>query len=610
MNRKELLSQINEWHEKNKHQKIINTIEALPKEEWGYELTCLLARAYNNVSPEPNDWPNDLGRAVSLLESVREDGKDDALWHFRLGYALYFLDREDEALPCFRRAAELDPNDSDALYFIGECEKTLVSKAVMYTEEEMEAVEKHIVKYFGEFEKVFHEIVSPDIHVDICMIPPNEERDYCTLVTMGMGAYRMNIPEEFAEYRLGRAELAIALPSGWKLDQESMKDERWYWPIRLLKSTARLPIQYDTWLGWGHTLGMGEGETYAENTKLCGCLLIDPQTSEHGRVIGELPNGDPVNFYQLIPLYQDEMSYKIEYGSDALLEKLSGVVSYVVEPCRSSALETEDSLMDNKTKKAELPKLAEAFMSYLGCECEYFPPMSDDEPIMTAYSNACCRAPKEGFVPVLITVDEILWECLILNSDPDNDGAEGYSFDPKAVAAYRAEQLSQPVPDGKTILNKRIGDRKEEIEDCGMDWDGEVLGEMEGGEANNHLVGFWDYGTKKTGPLILAKIPVKNPWEVFAYLPFGAWNDCPDTPSLMAAAKHWYEKYGAVPAVMTHDVLEFVLPKLANSEEAMELALEQYGFCSDIVNQGPEGATVGRLADILRQSTVWYFWWD
>ena len=127
-----LLSQINEWHEVKEHQKIIDAIEALPPEEWGYELTCLLARAYNNVSPEPCDWHRDLGKAISLLESVREDGKNDALWHFRLGYALYFLDREAEALPCFRRAAELDPEDPDAPYFIQECEKALASKVVLY----------------------------------------------------------------------------------------------------------------------------------------------------------------------------------------------------------------------------------------------------------------------------------------------------------------------------------------------------------------------------------------------------------------------------------------------------------------------------------------------
>ena len=52
-----------------------------------------------------------------------------------------------------------------------------------------------------------------------------------------------------------------------------------------------------------------------------------------------------------------------------------------------------------------------------------------------------------------------------------------------------------------------------------------------------------------TCPLILAKIPVKSPWEIFAYLPFGNWNECPDTPELMAVAKYWFEQHGAVPAL-------------------------------------------------------------
>ena len=72
----------------------------------------------------------------------------------------------------------------------------------------------HFEQYFGKVENVFHELVSPDIHVDICIVPPTEERDYYTLVTMGMGAHRMNVPEELAEYKLERAELAIALPAG------------------------------------------------------------------------------------------------------------------------------------------------------------------------------------------------------------------------------------------------------------------------------------------------------------------------------------------------------------------------------------------------------------
>lgn len=170
--------------------------------------------------------------------------------------------------------------------------------------------------------------------------------------------------------------------------------------------------------------------------------------------------------------------------------------------------------------------------------------------------------------------------------------------------------LDAPMMDGKEILADMVRLRREEAADDDMDWQNEVLDEMTGGYSNYRFTSYWNFDTGMTYPLILAKIPVKNPWEVFAYLPFGNWNECPDTPELMAAAKYWFEKYGAVPAVMTHDELEFLLPSPVPSDDAMTTALEQYGFCPDVVEQGAEDATVGSLADVLRQSTVWYFWWD
>jgi len=54
---------------------------------------------------------------------------------------------------------------------------------------------------------------------------------------------------------------------------------------------------------------------------------------------------------------------------------------------------------------------------------------------------------------------------------------------------------------------------------------------------------YWNSDNDMTYPLILAKIPVKNPWELFAWLPFGNWNECPDTPELMAVAKYWFEQH-------------------------------------------------------------------
>ena len=64
MSRKELLRQVEKWHNKGEHQKIVDAIEALPREEWGYELTCLLARACNNLY-SPSD-PG-LEKAVPCL---------------------------------------------------------------------------------------------------------------------------------------------------------------------------------------------------------------------------------------------------------------------------------------------------------------------------------------------------------------------------------------------------------------------------------------------------------------------------------------------------------------------------------------------------------------
>ena len=104
-----------------------------------------------------------------------------------------------------------------------------------------------------------------------------------------------------------------------------------------------------------------------------------------------------------------------------------------------------------------------------------------------------------------------------------------------------------------------------------------------------------------------AEIPVKNPWEIFAWLPFGGWNECPDTLELMAVTKYWYEKHGAVPAVMTHDTLDFDVPKPVEKKEAKQLALEQYAWDQDVMDVSDFAEM---LADCLTKATKWYFWWD
>ena len=123
---------------------------------------------------------------------------------------------------------------------------------------------------------------------------------------------------------------------------------------------------------------------------------------------------------------------------------------------------------------------------------------------------------------MLIKPDETLLECLVMNSDPEND-ADCYAFNLKTIAEYRKEMLSADIKDGQEVLEKYIEVRKSEAEDDDFDWEEDVFGEMREGFANYRFSSYWNSETGMTYPLILAKIPVKNPWEIFAYLPFGKW---------------------------------------------------------------------------------------
>lgn len=244
----------------------------------------------------------------------------------------------------------------------------------------------------------------------------------------------------------------------------------------------------------------------------------------------------------------------------------------------------------------EPDELARAFMDYLDCECTYFPSMSDDDPIMSAYTYAQRLGVREGFIPVLVNVDEGLWENIIGNSDPDSESSDDYTFNREKVNEFRRRLLEAPVMDGKSILDKLTGQDNDDIDE-----------EPEGGFDNNRYSSYWNTDTNMTHPLILARIPVTEPWKIFVYLPFGNWNDCPATPELMAISKYWYEEYGAVPGTFTSDQLEYELPAPVPEDRAMEAAIQQYAFCPDM-DQSCDG--IGSLADTLRQSRIWYFWWD
>jgi hypothetical protein len=111
-------------------------------------------------------------------------------------------------------------------------------------EEEAERWNEHLHQHLGGEATVFHELLSDTIHLDVLVFAATDVRPFHVLVTQGMSALAMTVPEGAEEHRF--AELMVALPGEWVMDGDEADEERWYWPMRTLKFVARLPHLHDS----------------------------------------------------------------------------------------------------------------------------------------------------------------------------------------------------------------------------------------------------------------------------------------------------------------------------------------------------------------------------
>ena len=149
-----------------------------------------------------------------------------------------------------------------------------------------------------------------------------------------------------------------------------------------------------------------------------------------------------------------------------------------------------------------------------------------------------------------------------------------------------------------------------------MEEDEELYRDVEDGEwpdnvkPSSELTGHTDI-VRRT-PLkrvAICKVPTPRSWEVPAYLGFGGWNSSPSPEQHVAILRYWHEKYGADIITLTNDTIECTVSNPPTTrQQAMELAREQFIYCSDIVTQGT--LTISSLAASLQGGTTWFFWWD
>ena len=131
-----LVEKLNILHKEGKHQEIIDKIEILSSEEMNPEIIGILARAYNNV--------DNYEKALELLKSIEEYGKNTNVWNYRIGYSYYYLDNYLEAKKHFLKAIEIDSSDSDSHLFLCWIYQELTDKEKDNSEKIIEYLNKSI----------------------------------------------------------------------------------------------------------------------------------------------------------------------------------------------------------------------------------------------------------------------------------------------------------------------------------------------------------------------------------------------------------------------------------------------------------------------------------
>ena len=195
---------------------------------------------------------------------------------------------------------------------------------------------------------------------------------------------------------------------------------------------------------------------------------------------------------------------------------------------------------------------------------------------------------EKGYTPVFLTVDEYLLKTFKITMTNENADSMIDLFNKNLEKAKSINLIE--------IFNKFL--KQQTI--CKLFIEGDY--KFDDSNKNNlkFLTIFNNEGNLKDN-VILVKVPTTKPYEILAYFGMGSED--------IATVKYWYEKYGAIPASITYDEMEFYVERPPQTlEETKKLAVEHYAFCYGLLWGCHD--TLEEVASAIYKNVHWYFWWS
>jgi hypothetical protein len=200
-------------------------------------------------------------------------------------------------------------------------------KLQKYTNKEMICVENHVVNYFGDIDFFINGIYGDkDVILKIAAIKPKRGQNYWILVTIGLGAYRMNIPKEYMGIE-SRTELVMYVQPDWKFTEDGFNSPDG-WPVEILFKIAQIPIAYKGIIVRGMSIEFTSKEEieYISNTNYSAAMIIPCVLSDEEADTCILPNNEKVGFSNVLPLYHEEDEYYQSNSLENMIKKIHKLV--------------------------------------------------------------------------------------------------------------------------------------------------------------------------------------------------------------------------------------------------------------------------------------------
>ena len=210
-----------------------------------------------------------------------------------------------------------------------------------YTPYEAQTIQDHIIEHYGNISRTVTVKECESLDLKLYVIEPTKERDFYTVITSGMGAYQMDIPDDFKDGNVDRIELLIYLGSNWDIDGAFKQSSgsttgliidgsitsllgninaQWNYPIQILKNLAQAPVNNESYFVMGNI--MDDETPFSDSTSDSGGILISPAyISEEGTEC-TLPGGEIVEFLQIMPITTNEIERAAYLNRELIFHRL------------------------------------------------------------------------------------------------------------------------------------------------------------------------------------------------------------------------------------------------------------------------------------------------